>query len=135
MQCNATEGVKFPDEKRYKGVGLYNTVQRNVKKTSEIKFSGSWSHSELFLGKSSQKAVRHYDLHRCQPSHNRVGNSAFFLPFHIPAFLRKRPAFFALFHKKSNSLEIADFPLHVDIFWTISCAKMHAARSSNVFDT
>ena len=67
MQCNATEGVKFPDEKRYKGVGLYNTVQRykglcNVKKTSEIKFSGSWSHSELFLGKSSQKAVTFLSL-------------------------------------------------------------------------
>ena len=35
--------------------------------------------------------------HRCQPSRNRAGNPAFCLISRIPAFLRERPAFLALF--------------------------------------
>ena len=41
-------------------------------------------------------------LHRCQPSRNRAGNPAFWLISRIPAFLRKRPAFLALFQNKKN---------------------------------
>ena len=41
-------------------------------------------------------------LHRCQPSRNRAGNPAFLPISRIPAFLRKRPAFLALFRNKKN---------------------------------
>ena len=41
--------------------------------------------------------------HRCQPSRNRVGNPAFWLISRIPAFLRGRPEFLALFRNNKNS--------------------------------
>ena len=40
--------------------------------------------------------------HRCQPSRNRAGNPAFLLISRIPAFLRERPAFLALFRNNKN---------------------------------
>ena len=44
--------------------------------------------------------------HRCQPSRNRAGNPAFWFIIwfisRIPAFLRERPAFLALFRNNKN---------------------------------
>ena len=45
---------------------------------------------------------RKYRTHRCQPSRNRAGNPAFWLICRIPAFLRERPAFLALFRNNKN---------------------------------
>ena len=59
--------------------------------------------------------------HRCQPSRNRAGNPAFWLISHIPAFLRERPAFLALFRKLQKSLKIA----------IISAVRIHFVRKSS----
>ena len=60
--------------------------------------------------------------HRCQPSRNRAGNPAFWLISRVPAFLRKHPAFLALFQNNKNSMKIAII-LFVDILFEKNSVK------------
>ena len=45
---------------------------------------------------------KHEHTHRCQPSRNRAGNPIVLLISRIPAFLRERPAFLAIFRSNKN---------------------------------
>ena len=54
------------------------------------------------LPRGSLLQSKHEHTHRCQPSRNRAGNPIVLLISRIPAFLRERPAFLAIFRSNKN---------------------------------
>ena len=65
-----------------------------------------------------------FKSYRCQPSRNRAGNPAFWLISRIPAFLRERLAFLALFRNTA-------------IHYKFSCTETFCSKKlyENVMDS